>query len=227
MTLRTISPFQSSIFTLIVGQGVSITSFTIHQTVLARSPVFEAMCRHRFQEGEEKCIRLPEDDPGVIGCLITYLYTDSYHVDTTQGIDKVVEACAQAYIVADKYQLTALKTSIMDILTPKWKSGVAIMTEKTTMDEAGGNRRVYIMSFIEAALGLYDVVPESDHAFREFFVEATLRGMWFARLDGFGRVMMRSLSILAQAGKLFAWDCVELSLQFHEKMKELDGCWKR
>lgn len=63
-------------FTLLAGPTEE--RILVHEAVLAGSPVFRAMTGLPFKEKEEQVIRLPDDEPSHIRCVVALLYTGDF-----------------------------------------------------------------------------------------------------------------------------------------------------
>ena len=70
-------------FTLLAGPNEE--RILVHEAVLAGSPVFRAMTGLPFKEKEEQVIRLPDDEPSHIRCVVAFLYTGGF--DTQSECD--------------------------------------------------------------------------------------------------------------------------------------------
>ena len=65
-------------FTLLVGPDEE--ELVVHGTHLAKSPALARMCDGGFAESGSRIIRMPEDDPTCMGCVIRYFYKDDFEV---------------------------------------------------------------------------------------------------------------------------------------------------
>ena len=92
-------------------------TFLVHEDVLSLSPVFGAMCKSRFTEGQTQKIMLPEDDPVIIRRILDYFYSRRYDVESETSAERITEF-ASLFIYADKYQLPHLQKIIIDDLFP-------------------------------------------------------------------------------------------------------------
>jgi hypothetical protein len=93
--------------------------FFAHESVFSKSPVFDVLCKSQFCEGVSKLIDLPEDDPNMLNLLLEFLYTGSF--DEPKDIEGVLVAFQELYVLADKYQLFGLKTSVVRMVTKHMK----------------------------------------------------------------------------------------------------------
>ncbi|KAL9630005.1 MAG: hypothetical protein Q9164_006625 [Protoblastenia rupestris] len=146
MSLEIPSTYRSPIFTLFVGPDKQ--ELSMHESVLARSPVLKGMCTPRFQEGCDRVMVFPEEIKSVFGALLDYLYTNDFTlVDSEGSADDRAEEVAAIYVIAEKYQVPDLKIPIACKFCEEAFPGLLM----------GVARRIY------------DNVPESDHIFRTSF----------------------------------------------------------
>lgn len=70
------------------------------------SRFLEAACTHDFKEKDERCIRLPDDDPYIFGLLVQWMYYGGYSSETppppTSTNDNDISVDAQCWILGDK-----------------------------------------------------------------------------------------------------------------------------
>lgn len=69
--------FTSDIFTIIAGSTEE--RVLVHTAILAQSPVFHVMTE---EEKEGQTIRLPEDRPSHIRCIIAFLYRNEFYTQS-------------------------------------------------------------------------------------------------------------------------------------------------
>ncbi|MCJ1273101.1 hypothetical protein MMC21_000890 [Puttea exsequens] len=67
----------SPIVTLVVGPEARL--FAAHESILAHSPFFAAICRGQFLESASKRINLPEELPEIFSSVLEYLYKGDYY----------------------------------------------------------------------------------------------------------------------------------------------------
>ena len=60
--------------------GPDEVPITVHETHLVKSPVLTRMCQAPFLESSEGVVRMRNDDPVSIGCIVRYLYRDDFEV---------------------------------------------------------------------------------------------------------------------------------------------------
>lgn len=58
-------------FSLLVGPEKM--EMMVHETILSKSPVLARACNGSFVEASEQLIKLAEDDPFHIACVVDYL----------------------------------------------------------------------------------------------------------------------------------------------------------
>ncbi|EPE08850.1 btb poz domain protein [Ophiostoma piceae UAMH 11346] len=80
-----ISPFVQKLFSSQEYSDFTLTCegrlYRLHKAIVCpQSDVFAAMLRSKFKEGLENSIHLPEEDAGVVHCMIRYLYCFDYEV---------------------------------------------------------------------------------------------------------------------------------------------------
>ena len=209
----------SPMSTVVVGKECKAT-YLVHQAVLSKSPVVSAMCRQPFHEAETKRIELPEDDPVAIGRLLNYLYCSEYWVDKSLGIEEKVETWGDAYLLARKYQIDALQEYVMDEMTTNVKEDYTLLKGKE--DYGDNSCKACTKAFFKLAQSLYKIVPPTDQHFRDWFVNAAWRYIWFVSLWGRDSEMVDAWGDFAQDGGHFAQDCVTVAKEYRQKIEPLD-----
>ena len=53
-------------------------TWVVHEAILSESPVLAKICQTPMAEAKSKLIKIPEDDPGIFGRLLEYLYCGDY-----------------------------------------------------------------------------------------------------------------------------------------------------
>lgn len=89
--------------------------FTVHQRILAQSPVFARMTTSGFSESITKEIVLPEDDEDIFGHIIEFLYgneRDAYDFSPCDE-SEFVEKLADMFVLADKYNILNIQDGII------------------------------------------------------------------------------------------------------------------
>ena len=135
--------------TFILAVGTEAKEYVAHQGILFRSPVFQAMLKSNFREATSGVIKLPEDCPVYIGCLLEYLYGNA--IDTTALAAHPWATLHGVYAIAEKYQVKAMQPYILEVMGSSPKDPVV---------ERG---------FFEESQWLYSRIPESDTVFRLYF----------------------------------------------------------
>lgn len=105
-------------FTITVGD--SHKKFFAHANILSKSPVLVRMCEGPFMESVTGDIDLPEDSAEDFGFLLEYLYIEDLPIpvfNTEEDEMAFPNKLADIYIMADKYQVSALKFRIVKEFT--------------------------------------------------------------------------------------------------------------
>lgn len=135
----------------------------VHRVVLcASSGYFGTVCKSSFmvcsqrssklmlitvKEGLSGEIDLKDDDPDMIGNMLSFLYTSDYQDDADDGRPLLVNA--KMYAVGDKYDIPALKTLAKD----KFAAGLGPNWD--------------IATFLEVLETAYTNTPASDRGLRD------------------------------------------------------------
>jgi hypothetical protein len=122
MSMQSGSRLKSTVFTINVGEDNA--PFLVHEDIISQSPVLRALCQSNFKEGIEKHINMPDDDPKIFAMVLEYLYTKNDWIDKGDSVTKL-RTYAKIFVMADKYQLEALKKSVIsriDDMVTGWAS---------------------------------------------------------------------------------------------------------
>lgn len=95
----------TALVTIKVGKTERATSeFFVHEAILNKLKFFEAALKGDFKEAFTKVIKMPEDDPVMVGCLVEFLYTGDYtnHASAVSGKDESPPCSALQAIYARK-----------------------------------------------------------------------------------------------------------------------------
>lgn len=125
--------------------------FSVHRLVLSsHSPVFKAMLNGRFLESAGVVDLRALHHYLLIIRLLCYVYTGDYYIPSTNGVSphELLEANAQIYTLADKYQMDGLKE-------------VAIQGYGPLAAEWGSFMQLYLVKYI------YTSTPPSDRGLRD------------------------------------------------------------
>jgi len=200
-------------------------TFVVHQSVLAKSPVFAAMCKQPFREANEQHINLPDDDPETMGRVISWMYFEEFKSGTDEEWNAMstfekLKIRGMALIVAEKYGLDKLKKLMMSKLRPVDAHRETQPCRLLQLDSDKESNSKFASALFQTAQMVYEYIPESETAFRTFFVETAW--LLFAKShDAEVPQMKEELEELAESGGHFAKDCVKISRELHVKMAEL------
>jgi len=59
-------------------EGIGVYNFHVHESIICRVDFFRVALQGGFKEASTKLIKMPEDDPRAVACLVEFLYTGSY-----------------------------------------------------------------------------------------------------------------------------------------------------
>jgi len=71
------APLTSPIITMVVGHDQRL--FAAHKDVLCRSPFFAAALEDQYFEAGAKTVKLPDEEPEILSCILEYLYKGDYY----------------------------------------------------------------------------------------------------------------------------------------------------
>jgi hypothetical protein len=71
------TPLTSPIITMVVGRDQRL--FAAHEDVLCRSPFFAATLKDQFFDSEAKKVKLPDEEPEILSCILEFLYKADYY----------------------------------------------------------------------------------------------------------------------------------------------------
>ena len=179
----------------------------VHQAVLERSPVFEAMCNRPFKEAISRTINLPEDDFFLMTCLIQYLYLEPSACSllgtshkTEASIHYAIDFGAQLYVLAHKYAVKGLQV----MLTDELETLCNVKHLPSTSLQPSPDK------FFKIARYIYENVPDADHPFRDIF-QAGLLYIFVQKKDL--PLIQDEIVEIMMAGGLLALDIFEVQSQ--------------
>ncbi|KAI9747614.1 MAG: hypothetical protein M1835_002018 [Candelina submexicana] len=113
------------------------------------------------KKSHDKLIMLPDDDALVFARILSYLYTHAYEPSPTAKVDfdNFSLDLADAYIMADKYQINLLKAHLV--------SQFALLEIDSLT--GGCPPSSFAAALLLASRRIYTNVAESDTEFRNFF----------------------------------------------------------
>ena len=147
------------------------------------------MCNGLFKEGENRMIKLPEDDYHQISCLIQYLYTGDFDIGSTDGRPEPYmgnqsgQFAAHLYILADKYQVPGLKSAASHKIISLCRG------------------KLPIRAFLKAACVIYENTAVSDQDFRKQF-KAALKGIFKERGADLGDLAVAIKGVMMEGGEV-------------------------
>lgn len=140
--------------------------FKAHRIILsAHSKCFAKMLNGNWKESSEGNVEIKDFDPGVVDAMLRFIY--SFEYENTQGTPPMIFD-AHMYQIADKYDITALKTE------SKKKFELSIANGWATDD------------FPVAANLVYVLTPSEDRGLRDLVVEIARKNIdQLVSKDGF------------------------------------------
>lgn len=106
----------SEVIAVIVGKGDAQIKHLVHENILRKCQFFDKCLSAGMKESQEKIITLPEDEPGAIDVVVTWLYCETLPAN----IDSTVGASVSYYNTADKYGLPEQQNALLDQCRTGW-----------------------------------------------------------------------------------------------------------
>jgi hypothetical protein len=179
--------------------GKAEVSFIAYKDIIcARSPVFEAMCKEIWMGPGNRVIRLPDDHPESFESLLGFMNFGMIRVDVGKeewqsSMDLTGHlfgfgALAMLWIIADKYQVAAVKNGLIDafvdlFLGVKYKDVAGIPWSVVTLLYENTTTTSTIRRFLVSILGVYvneDTIDEMENdlcrGFLVDYIRRTLKG---------------------------------------------------
>ena len=158
------------------------------------------------QESQNGLIDLPEDDPDVIGHLITFLYTSVYPTKTASQYLLDVKL----YTVADKYDVPRLKSAAKRSFTERavrvFKKAKEA-SEKTSEDHSKIQKE--LCNIIGCIPMIYEATPDSDRGLRAVI---TIQAKYYGTLLREAPYKEKCQQLVQQV-PAFGWDLLSLYMQ--------------
>ena len=182
----------SKTITLVVGEQNQ--QYVIHKSLLQRSPVLAKMSEGDFLESSSGIIKLPEDEPDMVSCIVDYLYRGDFNfgIDTEEKSLVVPQSdvwSEPARKIAD--DMDAFDTNPMAAGIPndtetsvkqtaaRYLAKLYVVAEKYQLREMHPLILKKMAScidleknpegFLDLATTIYDGTPDSDTTFRPYF----------------------------------------------------------
>ena len=154
---------------VIVGEGDDQARWILHSSLLTNDSEFAAMALSRdFKEKSERIIRFPEEDPGVFGQYVTFLYAKMVFVFA-------LETLVQMYTLGDRLQsikfANACYESIAKTTDPYSASQIKYIFDNTYTDD-----RLRKLCISQVGKGILDgrysfSIPHEQEILKDFMPE--------------------------------------------------------
>ena len=154
---------------VIVGEGDDQARWVLHSSLLTNDSEFASMALSRdFKEKSERLIRFPEEDPGVFGQYVTFLYAKMVFVFA-------LETLVQMYTLGDRLQsikfANACYESIAKTTDPYSASQIKYIFDNTCTDD-----RLRKLCISQVGKGILDgrysfSIPHEQELLKDFMPE--------------------------------------------------------
>lgn len=134
------------------------------------------------QEAGSKEIELQEDDPDAMMALLHFLYDIPYQTDATKDWARALKSYAEVYVVAEKYQIGALKSDVFEKMQEIITSDQYLETEGLRPDGVPERLKNKI-DFIDALRIIYAGTPTEDTQARKMMLEFLIQNINFLRKE--------------------------------------------
>lgn len=160
------------------GSDLTITcgehTFHVHSPIMCSRSDYFAIHRDastRFQASDPHHVRLSEEDPHLVGKMITFIYTSEYPNPTGEEIFGVfydVDALALTlhaamYGLGDFYGIRSLKWVAAGKFKELMQSWYSLLDKPL--------HRAKVLAFIRAIRIVYTTTPEHDRGLRDFVID--------------------------------------------------------
>ncbi|KAL3477662.1 hypothetical protein BJX99DRAFT_269739 [Aspergillus californicus] len=150
--------------TIKVLVGSKEQPFFVHETLVRMaSPFFDKAMNHPWKESQERCVKLPEDDPRSFEIFAHWLYFGKLAVnseETSIEIDDRYLQLAKAYVLGNKLLCIKFQNDIIDAFIEKsdWRGehGVGLFPDEDCVMVVYGNsmpsspiRRLLVNMYVE------------------------------------------------------------------------------
>ncbi|KAJ9497383.1 hypothetical protein H2202_007187 [Exophiala xenobiotica] len=151
------------LITVNVGRDKVVYSLN-RDWLVYKCPFFEKCLRSGMKEEQEKTVNLPEELPEAFDKLVGWMYTGT--VGATPGWD-----CINAYLLADKFCMHDLQSSILDALRNPYRTNATYAIWPKTLDHVWQRSmencelRKFCLDNVYSTLSyLYDWTPSNTYA---------------------------------------------------------------
>lgn len=179
----------TKLLTIEAGEGANMKTFYVHtHLICAHAVFFRIACNGKWKEGLESLVRLPTDDPKIVGLYLKWLYT--FDLPKPKLKESVVwENLVDLYVLGEKFQDHTLKNIIVNvfIMGRRYASGCRWLSYAHTRlsEDAAENtplRRLVVDLFVYWSVKGSNFEEEKDNLSKEACFEITM-GMLKARED--------------------------------------------
>ncbi|KAK5728055.1 hypothetical protein LTR17_012252 [Elasticomyces elasticus] len=128
----------TDLITVLVGAEES--RFIVHKdAICAKSPFFNAACGREWIEGQEKTVRLPEQDAGAFKVYLRWVYSDTLNMALMEEPPGYVVIpsflnLTKAWLLSTYLQDDALCNKLIDLQLAKYQASGSGVVSKSTLD---------------------------------------------------------------------------------------------
>lgn len=137
------------------------------------------MCTQpRFEEGRTRQINLPEELPATFELLLEYLYCGEWEIASADPFDAEMKNYVDLYILADRYAIVQLKAILQEKMTTvvtELQAYLGHHGKPLNNDDLRDKHAAHLENFFGTMKRLYDNMPDSDKAFRTFYIRVAER----------------------------------------------------
>lgn len=200
------SPLSSPIISLIVGPNELL--FPVHQGILSASPYFDAAIKEQCPEDDDKQIRLPEEEPEILSCVLEFLYKGEYfprllyskrrtscYLENSQDTDQIGDyESSEATIFHPEVEDIVLRDTVVYCAAEKY--GLEEL-KRLALRKQGLQKGIPADVILRSARYAYDHTPDTDSRLRAHYLALIIRSRKIFKESGTLQMEME------EGGKMF------------------------
>lgn len=199
------TPLTSPIITMVVGRDQRL--FAAHEDILGRSPFFAAMLKDQFFEAGAKKVKLPDEEPEILSCILEFLYKgdyyprllhnkrrDTWELEDVQDRKKGGRGSSESTIYPSDVNGEVLRDTVVYCAAEKY--GLEEL-KRLALRKQGLQSGIQVDVILRSARYAYDNTPDTESRLRAHYLALIIRSRKTFKRSGTMQMEMED------GGKLF------------------------
>lgn len=198
-------PLTSPIITMVVGRDQRL--FAAHEDVLCRSPFFATNLKGQFFDAGAKKVKLPDEEPEILSCLLEFLYKgdyyprllhnkrrDAWELEDAQDAQKGGRGSSESTIYLSDVDGEVLRDTVIYCAAEKY--GLEEL-KRLALRKQGLQSGIQVDVILRSARYAYDNTPDTESRLRAHYLALIIRSRKTFKRSGTMQMEMEN------GGKLF------------------------